>query len=117
MSRIFSLLSYETDRFILLKVQKAIGPGADCFKCKELTVQTGEGNGNPFQYSCLKYPMDRGAWQATVHGVARVGHDLATKPPPPLWTSGSLQIGIHSKAQATPFSDDIKNLRQLKNTL
>ena len=26
-------------------------------------------------------PMDRGAWQATVHGVARVGHDLATKPP------------------------------------
>ena len=28
-------------------------------------------------------PMDRGAWQATVHGIARVGHDLATKPPPP----------------------------------
>ena len=27
--------------------------------------------------------MDRGAWQATVHGVARVGHDLVTKPPPP----------------------------------
>ena len=27
--------------------------------------------------------MDRRAWQATVHGVARVGHDLATKPPPP----------------------------------
>ena len=26
--------------------------------------------------------MDRGAWQATVHGVPRVGHDLATKPPP-----------------------------------
>ena len=26
--------------------------------------------------------MDRGAWQATVHGIARVGHDLATKPPP-----------------------------------
>ena len=28
-------------------------------------------------------PMDRGAWRASVHGVARVGHDLATKPPPP----------------------------------
>ena len=27
--------------------------------------------------------MDTGAWQATVHGVARVGHNLATKPPPP----------------------------------
>ena len=27
--------------------------------------------------------MDREAWQATVHGVPRAGHDLATKPPPP----------------------------------
>ena len=42
----------------------------------------GEGNGNPFQYSHLENPMDRGAWQATVHGIARVGHDLATKPLP-----------------------------------
>ena len=32
----------------------------------------GEGNGNPLQYSCLKNPMDRGAWQATVHGVAEL---------------------------------------------
>ena len=30
----------------------------------------GEGNGNPLQYSCLENPKDRGAWQATVHGVA-----------------------------------------------
>ena len=30
----------------------------------------GEGNGNPFQYSCLENPMDRGAWKATVHRVA-----------------------------------------------
>ena len=28
----------------------------------------GEGNGNPFQYSCLENPMDGGAWRATVHG-------------------------------------------------
>ena len=28
-------------------------------------------NGNPLQYSCLGNPMDRGAWQATVHGVAK----------------------------------------------
>ena len=41
----------------------------------------GEENGNPFQYSCLGNPMDRGAWQATVHGVARVGHDFVAKPP------------------------------------
>ena len=31
----------------------------------------GEGNGNLLQDSCLENPMDRGAWQATVHGVAR----------------------------------------------
>ena len=30
-----------------------------------------EGNGNPLQYSCLENPMDRGAWWATVHGVAK----------------------------------------------
>ena len=30
----------------------------------------GEGNGNPFQYSCLENPMDGGAWCATEHGVA-----------------------------------------------
>ena len=28
-------------------------------------------NGNPFQYSCLENPMDRGAWRDTVHGVAK----------------------------------------------
>ena len=31
----------------------------------------GEENGNPFQYSCLKNPMDRGTWWATVYGVAK----------------------------------------------
>ena len=32
---------------------------------------SGEGYGNPLQYSCLENPMDRGDWQATVHGVAK----------------------------------------------
>ena len=36
----------------------------------------GEGNGNPLQYSCLGNSMDRGAWRATVHGVAK-GSDTA----------------------------------------
>ena len=40
----------------------------------------GKGNGTPLQYSCLKNPMDRRAFQATVHGVTRVGYDWATKP-------------------------------------
>ena len=31
----------------------------------------GEGRGNPLQYSCLGNPMDRGAWRAAVHGVAK----------------------------------------------
>ena len=31
----------------------------------------GEGHGNPLQYSCLEDPMDRGAWQAIVHGVTK----------------------------------------------
>ena len=35
----------------------------------------GEGNGNPFQYSCLENPLDRGACQAQVHGDLRFGHD------------------------------------------
>ena len=32
--------------------------------------RSGEGNGNPFQYSCLENPMDRGVWQALVHKIA-----------------------------------------------
>ena len=32
---------------------------------------SGEGNGNPLQYSCLENPMDGRAWQATVHGVKK----------------------------------------------
>ena len=36
------------------------------------------GNGNPLQYSCRGNPMDRGAWQAIVHGVTK-SHDLVTK--------------------------------------
>ena len=34
---------------------------------------TREGNGNPLQYSCLENSMDRGAWQAAVHGVTKSG--------------------------------------------
>ena len=37
----------------------------------ELGRSTGEGNGNPLEYSCLENPTDRGAWQSTVHGVTK----------------------------------------------
>ena len=39
----------------------------------------GEGNGNSLQYLCLENATDRGAWWATVHGAARLGHDLASE--------------------------------------
>ena len=50
----------------------------------------GEGNGNPLQYSCLENPMDRGAWQATVHGVTMsqtyiISHYREIKSHMPLW--------------------------------
>ena len=39
----------------------------------------GEGNGNLLQYFCLENPMGREAWQATVHGITRVRHNLEIK--------------------------------------
>ena len=39
----------------------------------------GEGNGNSLQYSCLGNPIDRGAWQATVHGVTKSQTRLRTQ--------------------------------------
>ena len=38
----------------------------------------GEGNGNPLQYSCLENPMDKGAWWATLHRVAKSQIGLST---------------------------------------
>ena len=42
----------------------------------------GEGNGNPLQYSCLENPLDREAWQATVHGVTKSQTQLSNYPFP-----------------------------------
>ena len=51
----------------------------------------GEGNGNPFQYSCLGNPMDRGAWRAAVRGVTKSQAQLSTKQQPPLLGRGFLE--------------------------
>ena len=64
----------------------------------------GEGNGNPLQYSCLENRMDRAAWQTTVHGVARIGHNLATKPPSP-----------HTHTKMTPSANETFLLKKRKN--
>ena len=45
--------------------------GGDSGLIPESGRSLGEGNGNPLQYSCLGNPMDREAWQATVHGVEK----------------------------------------------
>ena len=60
-------------------------PTCQCMRCKRRGSgrSPGGGNGNQLLYSCLENPMGRGAWQATVHGFTRVGHNLVTKPPPP----------------------------------
>ena len=47
------------------------GDSGDVGSIPRLGGSPGEGNGNPLQYSCLENPMDRGVWQATVHGVAK----------------------------------------------
>jgi len=52
-----------------------------------------EGNGNTLQYFCLENPMNRGTWQAIVHWVTRVGHDLVTKSLP--YTCNHIYIYIH----------------------
>ena len=57
----------------------------------------GEENGNPFQYSCLENSKDRGAWQVTVHGVAKSRNDWVTNSSHFLWfaTSWSLTIWFY----------------------
>ena len=47
------------------------GDTGDLSSIPGLGRSPGEGNGNPLQYSCLGNAMDRGAWWATVHGMAK----------------------------------------------
>ena len=47
------------------------GDSGDPVLIPELERSPGEGNDNPLQYSCLGNPVDRGTWQATVHGVVK----------------------------------------------
>ena len=72
-----------SDGFLGVSVVKILSANAgDTGSISGWERSPGEGNGYPLQYSCLGNPMDRGGWWAIVHGVARVGHDLATEPPP-----------------------------------
>ena len=73
----------------------------------------GAGIGNPLQYSCLENPMDREAWQATVHGVARVRHDWATKPIHMMWT----RVGAWENLLSTHCSLHWENYKLMLSAL
>ena len=79
--------SHEIKRHLLLG-RKVMTNLDSIFKSRDITLPTkvclvkamvfpvvmygcGEGNGTPFQYSCLENPMDGGTWRAAVHGVAK----------------------------------------------
>ena len=52
-------------------VKKLAASAGDVGSVPDLGRSPGEGNGNPLQFYCLGNLMDRGAWQATVHGVTK----------------------------------------------
>ena len=58
----------------------------------------GEGNGNPLQYSGLGNLMDRGAWQATIHGVTKEWNN----PDPGLLSSSSLHLPLNNDSSRIP---------------
>ena len=60
------------------KEESACNAG-DLGSIPRLGKSPGEENGNRLQWSCLENPMERAAWQVTVYGATRVGHDWVTK--------------------------------------
>ena len=69
----FECLTFNNTKNILSKNNLYIsGEQWDAMREKTVTkTRHGEGNGSPPQYSCLENPMDRGAWRAMVHWVAK----------------------------------------------
>ena len=60
-----------TDGAVVKNLPANAGGTGDVGSIPGLRRSPGLGNGNPFKYSCLENPMDRGAWWATVHGVTK----------------------------------------------
>ena len=69
-----SVLGTGTSQFPVVKNVPATA--GDVGSIPDLGKSSGEGNGNPFQCSCLQNPRDRGAWRATVHRVAKSQMEL-----------------------------------------
>ena len=77
------VLEYQYLQNLTLNKDQLSGKGSaastgDAFPIPGLGRSCGGGNGNPLQYSCLENPMDRGAWLATVRGVAKRWTRLST---------------------------------------
>ena len=89
----------------LICLQVLTSESISAFKLK-LNYLFGEGNGNPRQYSCLENPMDRGAWQAMVHGVVESDTTEATKharklsqlAPSPRWAGVEARKVVEARA-------------------
>ena len=64
------------------------GDAGDAGSVPGLGTLPGVGNGNPFQYSCFENSMDRGAWQAIVHEVAKS------------WTCAYMHACTHARTHA-----------------
>ena len=69
--RVYSISGTGKTRQLHVKNKASACNAGDPGSVPGLGRSPGEGNGNPLQYSCLKNPMDRGAWWVTVHGVAK----------------------------------------------
>ena len=95
-------------------IQKTACHEGDMGLILRLGRSPGEANGNSLQHSGLGNPLDRGAWQATVHGVTRLRHDLATKPPPPMKTIGLWACKVVLMVKNLPASvEDIRDMSLL----
>ena len=67
-----------------------------------LEISPGEGNGNPLQYSCLKKPIDRGAWKATAHWVAKSLAQLSDQTTTKGCSYPWLMSSLHLQSQQWP---------------
>ena len=64
----------------------------------------GGGHGNPLQYSCLDNPMDRGAWWATVHRIAKSQTQLKGLSMHALFAYGAPEGQLHTKDQSPQWT-------------
>ena len=67
----YSTLSFGLPGGSVVKKKNLPACAGDVGSLQDLGRSPGEGNGNPLQFYCLGNLMDRGAWQATVHGVTK----------------------------------------------